>query len=323
MENETAPFTYSVITSHGEPSVGGGGGGVVNQIYRTSSAMQQQRRQDMVNREALCYTRLHEASLEAEVLRLENTELRSMNLHLKRELDELIRSSVQNSRHRFGYDRVPLRMLSNLSIGDRGGAEADDDAENRNRAVSRDDVSEESPTSVIANEDLNRSSLPKSISVRSSGYSKASQGGGGCGGGGSAAAQCGKSRGVVAKPGACGQQLSTTQRVYVRGGKKEEEEEIEVEVYNQGMTKTELCNKWQETGTCPYGDHCQFAHGIKELRPVIRHPRYKTEVCRMVLAGDICPYGHRCHFRHSLSEQEKLVASAGCKPNNKSCKLVK
>ncbi|KAL0733762.1 hypothetical protein Bca4012_009972 [Brassica carinata] len=51
------------------------------------------------------------------------------------------------------------------------------------------------------------------------------------------------------------------QRVYVRGGKKEEEEEIELEVYNQGMTKTELCNKWQETGTCPYGDHCQFAHG--------------------------------------------------------------
>ncbi|KAL0332450.1 UNVERIFIED_CONTAM: Zinc finger CCCH domain-containing protein 15 [Sesamum calycinum] len=76
----------------------------------------------------------------------------------------------------------------------------------------------------------------------------------------------------------------------------------------QGMFKTELCNKWQETGTCPYGENCQFAHGIKELRPVIRHPRYKTEVCRMVLAGDICPYGHRCHFRHSLTEQERLLA---------------
>lgn len=112
------------------------------------------------------------------------------------------------------------------------------------------------------------------------------------------------------------------QKVYVRGGgQKEEEEEIEVEVYNQGMTKTELCNKWQETGTCPYGDHCQFAHGIKELRPVIRHPRYKTEVCRMVLAGDYCPYGHRCHFRHSLSEQEKLIAS-GFKPKS-SFNLVK
>lgn len=97
------------------------------------------------------------------------------------------------------------------------------------------------------------------------------------------------------------------QRVYVPGGKaKREKEAVEFEVYNQGMEKTELCNKWQETGTCPYGGNCQFAHGIGELRPVIRHPRYKTEVCRMVLSGDRCPYGHRCHFRHSLTDQERL-----------------
>ncbi|VVA94469.1 unnamed protein product [Arabis nemorensis] len=289
MENKIAPYTYS-----------GSSAGIYN-----SSRNVMQQRQDMVNREALCYTRLHEASLEAEVLRLENTELRSMNRHLKTELNQLIRSSIQN---RFDYDRIPLRMLSNLSIG--GNHDADE-VENQNPKANRDDVSDESPTSVMGNdEDQNRSSLPKSISVRSSGYSKTSQGGGGV-------AQCGKSRGAMAKPKTCGPgQLSTKQKVYVRGGgKKEEEEEIEVEVYNQGMTKTELCNKWQETGTCPYGDHCQFAHGIKELRPVIRHPRYKTEVCRMVLAGDICPYGHRCHFRHSLSEQEKLMA-AGFKPKS-------
>lgn len=88
-----------------------------------------------------------------------------------------------------------------------------------------------------------------------------------------------------------------------RSAEKEEEEgggEVEVEVYNQGMFKTELCDKWQQKGTCPYGDLCQFAHGLTELRPIIRHPRYKTQVCRMVLAGATCPYGHRCHFRHSL-----------------------
>lgn len=105
------------------------------------------------------------------------------------------------------------------------------------------------------------------------------------------------------------------QRVYVGGGASESKnasaEEaaaagaLELEVYNQGMFKTELCNKWQETGECPYGEHCQFAHGIGELRPVIRHPRYKTEVCRMVLAGDPCPYGHRCHFRHALSPSDR------------------
>lgn len=74
--------------------------------------------------------------------------------------------------------------------------------------------------------------------------------------------------------------------------------------YNQGMVKTELCNKWQESGACPYGDNCQFAHGVRELRPVMRHPRYKTQICRMVLTGGTCPYGHRCHFRHSLNDRQ-------------------
>jgi butyrate response factor len=105
------------------------------------------------------------------------------------------------------------------------------------------------------------------------------------------------------------------QRVYKgNGGDKRSEEPkehrtaggVELEVYNQGMLKTELCNKWEETGACPYGDQCQFAHGVAELRPVIRHPRYKTQVCRMVLAGEVCPYGHRCHFRHTLTPAERL-----------------
>lgn len=101
-------------------------------------------------------------------------------------------------------------------------------------------------------------------------------------------------------------------RVYVPDAgeiKEEEQEPLELDVYNQGMFKTEICNKWQETGACPYGDHCQFAHGIGELRPVIRHPRYKTEVCRMMLSGGNCPYGHRCHFRHALTDQERLTGT--------------
>ncbi|XP_058763458.1 zinc finger CCCH domain-containing protein 14-like [Vicia villosa] len=63
--------------------------------------------------------------------------------------------------------------------------------------------------------------------------------------------------------------------------------------------KTELCNKWQKTGTCHYGNNCQYAHGNGKLRPVIRQP------CRMVLAGIVCPFGDRCHFRHELTEEEK------------------
>ncbi|CAI9096116.1 OLC1v1032195C1 [Oldenlandia corymbosa var. corymbosa] len=134
-----------------------------------------------------------------------------------------------------------------------------------------------------------RVTLPKSISIRSNGYLKTAQPGG--------------SSGLKANK----------QRVYVPGGETEEEP-LEVDVYKQGMRKTELCNKWQETGTCPYGENCQFAHGIKELRPIIRHPRYKTEVCRMVLDGVHCPYGHRCHFRHTLTDEEKLKRSRNVRP---------
>jgi butyrate response factor len=103
------------------------------------------------------------------------------------------------------------------------------------------------------------------------------------------------------------------QRLYVgadagtKGEQAKKQRGVELEVYNQGMFKTELCNKWEETGACPYGNQCQFAHGVAELRPVIRHPRYKTQVCRMVLAGEPCPYGHRCHFRHTLTPAERLL----------------
>ncbi|KAE8713358.1 Detected protein of unknown function [Hibiscus syriacus] len=130
-----------------------------------------------------------------------------------------------------------------------------------------------------------KNSLPKSVSFRSRSYNL----------------QVNGQQQRVVTP-------SVTPRVYVESMERREKG-IEMEVYNQGMMKTELCNKWQETGSCPYGDHCQFAHGIAELRPVIRHPRYKTQVCWMVLSGEACPYGHRCHFRHSLTEQEQLLIS--------------
>jgi len=86
--------------------------------------------------------------------------------------------------------------------------------------------------------------------------------------------------------------------------------------------KTELCRPFTETGKCKYGDKCQFSHGMKELRILMRHPKYKTEYCRTFhtsnkfffflffqyyfdiinyLAG-YCPYGPRCHFIHDIHE---------------------
>lgn len=67
--------------------------------------------------------------------------------------------------------------------------------------------------------------------------------------------------------------------------------------------KTELCRTYEENGCCRYGDKCQFAHGVGELRTVVRHPKYKTDLCRTFHTTGFCPYGARCHFIHG--EQEK------------------
>ncbi|UJR30771.1 hypothetical protein I4U23_018291 [Adineta vaga] len=66
--------------------------------------------------------------------------------------------------------------------------------------------------------------------------------------------------------------------------------------------KTELCRPFTETGKCKYGDKCQFSHGMKELRILMRHPKYKTEYCRTFHTTGYCPYGPRCHFIHDVHE---------------------
>ncbi|MQL94271.1 hypothetical protein Taro_026925 [Colocasia esculenta] len=138
-----------------------------------------------------------------------------------------------------------------------------------------------------------RGVLPKSISIRSKGFLKAKDptAGGGtvspddAGGSGDAVGHPSRSLPLGS--------VQVAEETDVQGG-------IAVQVYNQGTVKTELCNKWEDMGWCPYGDLCQFAHGVDELRPVIRHPRYKTQLCRMLNAPGGCPYGHRCHFRHAV-----------------------
>jgi len=75
--------------------------------------------------------------------------------------------------------------------------------------------------------------------------------------------------------------------------------DIEQELQQQSLYKTELCRSWAETGSCRYGAKCQFAHGVEELRPVMRHPKYKTEICRTFHTLGTCPYGTRCRFIHN------------------------
>ncbi|KAJ0492509.1 putative transcription factor C3H family [Helianthus annuus] len=253
--------------------------------------------QDLIDRRNWCLSNLRLSTKEAEALRQENVNLQRANSELNKQLSHLqlqaasasvsasasAVSSLQNYANATMFPSVNsiVNRLGRMKIGEKGPMVID-------KRVAR-GVENVDP---VKKTEVERVKLPKSISVRSNGYLKTIQADDG---------SASRSRAVDrVKP------ASDMQRVYVRG--KEEEEPVELKVYNQGMTKTELCNKWQQTGACPYGDHCQFAHGIEELRPVIRHPRYKTEVCRMVLAGDPCPYGHRCHFRHALTEEEKFLS---------------
>ncbi|KFB52417.1 AGAP010954-PA-like protein [Anopheles sinensis] len=58
---------------------------------------------------------------------------------------------------------------------------------------------------------------------------------------------------------------------------------------NTSRYKTELCRPYEEAGECKYGDKCQFAHGMQELRNLQRHPKYKTELCRTFHSVGFCP----------------------------------
>lgn len=76
-----------------------------------------------------------------------------------------------------------------------------------------------------------------------------------------------------------------------------------VVVVNPARYKTEMCRQFEEHGSCRYGDKCQFAHGVAELRTLVRHPKYKTEMCRTFHTTGFCPYGLRCHFIHNDDER--------------------
>ncbi|KAI3704579.1 hypothetical protein L1987_74804 [Smallanthus sonchifolius] len=240
--------------------------------------------QQLYNSYTMCLASLQDSVKEVDALRQEKEALRLANTDLVRRLNvfsnatrkKCLLSSVRSSPSPIAPSSSLIGDFSRLGIG---------------AAASVKVVPSESPNSVIERNQITRinaerDSMPKSISVRSQGYLKSIS----------------SSRQQTAS-------ASSGQLRHVRvSGEKKTGGGLEFDVYNQGMSKTEVCNKWQETGSCPYGGNCQFAHGISELRPVIRHPRYKTEVCRMVLAGGICPYGHRCHFRHSLTDEEMVVA---------------
>ncbi|XP_047968232.1 zinc finger CCCH domain-containing protein 9-like [Salvia hispanica] len=270
--NSDASFYSSLFQNHSSSTTSDtasfdGGDDADRRIQDASCVVEYQQ---LYNRYTLCLAQLHDAIEEADALRRDNDSLRLSNADLTHRIALL-----------FSRGRL-LSDFNRLNVASPSAAAAHLSLTQPLAELNR-----------VERRSIERVTLPKSISVRTSGFLKMTRPGRDTTG-----------DKVVSQP---TPELREQQRVYVGGSTAENVEELDV--YNQGMTKTELCNKWQETGACPYGENCQFAHGINELRPVIRHPRYKTEVCRMVLAGDVCPYGHRCHFRHSLTEEERLMVA--------------
>ena len=73
--------------------------------------------------------------------------------------------------------------------------------------------------------------------------------------------------------------------------------------------KTELCKKFQNTGKCPYGFKCRFAHGKEELIIKSQGLNYKKKPCKTFNEKGYCPYGSRCSFRHDERKFSELCFS--------------
>ena len=55
------------------------------------------------------------------------------------------------------------------------------------------------------------------------------------------------------------------------------------------------------------GDKCQFAHGRRELRDVVRNTKYKTKTCQKYWKVGYCAYGPRCNFLHDELDEQTLM----------------
>ena len=65
--------------------------------------------------------------------------------------------------------------------------------------------------------------------------------------------------------------------------------------------KSELCKNYEILGYCPYGDKCDYAHGIKELRGINNiNQNFRIKKCKSFFLNGFCPYGNRCQFSHKI-----------------------
>lgn len=56
---------------------------------------------------------------------------------------------------------------------------------------------------------------------------------------------------------------------------KEHQQQQQQQQINKGLYKTELCETFTTKGFCKYGNKCQFAHGLQELK--LKRPQIISE----------------------------------------------
>ena len=90
--------------------------------------------------------------------------------------------------------------------------------------------------------------------------------------------------------------------------------------------KTMMCKNYNTEQGCQYGDKCQFAHGVEELRtfhangqpmqPQMSKPmeqlqknimNYKIVKCKNFEKDGVCKYGSHCSFAHGDAELRSKV----------------
>lgn len=89
------------------------------------------------------------------------------------------------------------------------------------------------------------------------------------------------------------------------------------EKVNRQLYKTELCESFSTRGVCKYGDKCQFAHGLHELKLKERSTNFRTKPCLNWAKYGYCRYGKRCCFKHGEDKDIEVYLQAGTikKPN--------
>lgn len=90
---------------------------------------------------------------------------------------------------------------------------------------------------------------------------------------------------------------------------------IEINKINKSLYKTELCESFVTTGKCRYGNKCQFAHGLSELKLKDVTNNYRTKHCSSWIKYGYCKYGNRCLFKHGNDEDIKVYLAAGTLSN--------